>query len=153
MDGRGSDQALADSVKAAGNVIMLADATYESTVDAIRCNQPANWRAIPYRLGPAIEERPIVLPPFQALTDAAAASATTSWPLDRMAPARRMPPFIRSGDEYLPSLGVAAALMAGGIAPEEVTLAGDAHPDSRPRDPARAGHSARRYRPHRRTSS
>ena len=45
--GEESDQALADSVKAAGNVIMLADATYESTVERDQANQPANWRADP----------------------------------------------------------------------------------------------------------
>ena len=121
--GEESDQALADSVKAAGNVIMLADATYESTVERDQANQPANWPANPYRLGPAIEERPIVLPPFQALTDAADGLGHSFMPLDDGA-ARRVPPFIRSGDKYLPSLGVAAALKAGGIAPEEVVLAG-----------------------------
>ena len=35
-----------------------------------------------------------------------------------------MPPFVRSGDAYLPSLGVAAALAAGGFRPDEVVLEG-----------------------------
>jgi hypothetical protein len=36
-----------------------------------------------------------------------------------------MPPFIRVGDKYLPSLGVAAALMAERIRPEDVRLDGE----------------------------
>src|SRR5690606_2480872 len=36
--------------------------------------------------------------------------------------ARRMVPFVRHGGRYMPSLGMAAALAAGGFAPEEVSL-------------------------------
>jgi adenylate cyclase len=131
--GAESDQALVDTVAAHRNVILLADAVYGGTVDAAgkaggaaaQANATATWHGPPYRLGPAIEERPLVSPPFQALADAAAGLAHNYLPLDPDGPARRMPPFIRVGDQYLPSLGVAAALMAAGVRPEEVVLDGN----------------------------
>ena len=122
--GEESDKALVDSVKKAGNVVLLADANYLGAVaGAEQANKPAVWKAPPYRLGAAIEERPTVIAPFQALTDAAAGLGHNFLPLDDGA-ARRMPPFIRNGGRYMPSLGVAAALMAGGFRPEEVVLDG-----------------------------
>ena len=51
----------------------------------------------PTSLGPAIEELPLVVPPFQVLTDAAAALGHNFLALDPDGPARRMPPFIRVG--------------------------------------------------------
>src|SRR6185436_1285983 len=45
-------------------------------------------------------------------------------PLDTDGPARRMPPFVRHGDKYLPSLGIAAALMAGEFHADDVREAG-----------------------------
>src|SRR5688572_4597416 len=54
MDGPESDAALTDSIRAAGNVVMLADAVYEGTVDDVQANKPAVWKGAPYRLGPAI---------------------------------------------------------------------------------------------------
>ncbi len=65
------------------------------------------------------------MPPFQSLTDAAAGLAHNFLALDADGPARRVPPFVRSGDRYLPNLGVAAALMAMGTPPQEVRLQGD----------------------------
>ena len=87
--------------------------------------KPADWRGAPYRLGPLVEEVPLVLPPFQSLTDAAAALGHNFLALDPDGPARRMPPFIRVGEKYLPSLGVAAALMASGVPASDVTLRED----------------------------
>ena len=65
-------QELADAVKRAGNVIMLADA-----VDAGLDNgefDAEDWPAPPYRLGPAIEERPVITLPYPALSSASAGS-------------------------------------------------------------------------------
>src|SRR3954471_6307690 len=57
-----SDAAMVTSVRAAGNVVMLADATNPGATG--RSGPPASpsWQS-PYRLGPLIEERPIVQPP------------------------------------------------------------------------------------------
>jgi adenylate cyclase len=124
-DGRGhgeeSDAMLAASVAASKHVILLADAV-RGTSGGEEITKPADWRGAPYRLGPLVEEVPLVLPPFQSLSDAAAALGHNFLALDPDGPARRMPPFIRVGEKYLPSLGVAAALMASGVPASDVTL-------------------------------
>ena len=66
------------------------------------------------------------MPPFQSLTDAAATLGHNFLALDPDGPARRMPPFVRVGDKYLPSLGVAAALMAERVPPADVAIQGEA---------------------------
>jgi adenylate cyclase len=121
-----SDAALVESVRQSRSVVLLADAVYQGTVDGSQVTAAAEWRirSPKFQLGPAIEERPIVIPPFQELTDAAAGLGHNLMSLDADGGARRMAPFIRAGDHYMPSLGVAAALMALGARPEEVTLAG-----------------------------
>ena len=93
---------LAEAIRKRPNVILLADAVYGGVTGAAQVNAPAVWHGVPYRLGPAIEERPLVMPPFQSLTDAAAGLAHNFLALDADGPARRVPPFIRSGDRYLP---------------------------------------------------
>ena len=121
-----SDEALVESVRKAGNVVLLADAVYMGVAGGeAQANAPATWTSPPYHLGPAIEERPLIIPPFQTLTDAASALGHNFLPFDEDGPARRMPPFVRNGDKFLPSLGIAAALKAGGFAPADVTLDGD----------------------------
>jgi adenylate cyclase len=122
LTGEESDAMLAASVAASKHVILLADATYRGTSAGEEVTKPAEWRGAPYRLGKSVEEVPLVLPPFQSLTDAAAALGHNFLALDPDGPARRIPPFIRVGDKYLPSLGVAAALMASGVPASDVTL-------------------------------
>jgi adenylate cyclase len=124
MTGDESDAELVASVARAGNVVMLADAVYEGVVGAEQANKADYWTSPPFSLGPAIEERPLIVPPFRALSEAAAALGHNLLLLDFDGPARRMSPFIRVRDRYMPSLGVAAALKAAGIAPEEVVLEG-----------------------------
>ena len=116
-----SDEAMVTSVRTAGNVVMLADATAPAMTGG---SQPATtfaWRSR-FRLGPSVEERPVILPPFQELTEGASALGHNFLALDDDGIARRILPFIRNGDRYLPSLGMAAALIAGKFKPEEVTL-------------------------------
>jgi adenylate cyclase len=118
-----SDRDLAKAVASAGNVIMLADAV-DPGLENAELKQP-EWKAPPYRLGPAIEERPVVTLPYPALASAAAGFGHNFLALDPDGPARRIPPFIRQGERYMPSLGVAAALVAGGYRPDDVVLEGD----------------------------
>jgi len=119
-----SDDAMVTSVRTAGNVVLLADATSPGmTGTSPQASAPA-WRTR-YRLGPLIEERALILPPFQQLTDAASALGHNFLALDDDGIARRITPFIRSGDRYLPSLGMAAALAAGGFKPEEIAVEGN----------------------------
>jgi len=121
-----SERALADSLKAAGNVILLADAVYEgTTVDGHKDTDVANWQGSPFRAGPLALPRPLILPPYQALTDASAALAHNYLIRDDDGPARRMAPFIVSDGKELPSLGVAAALRAGDFMPADVRADGE----------------------------
>ena len=120
-----SDAAIVSSARDAKNVIMLAYATNPGATEGEAQNvSTATWPGPPYRLGHAIEQRPLVVPPFQALTDAASGLGHNFLALDDDGVARRMAPFIRRGERYLPSLGIAAALAAGGFKPDEVVLEG-----------------------------
>jgi adenylate cyclase len=117
-----SDQALADAVRRAGNVILLADAVNPGFVN--REVEQLPWNAPEYRLGPVIEERPVITLPYESLAASAAGFGHNFLTLDRDGPARRMAPFVRKAGRYMPSLGIAAALAAGGYAPGEVILEG-----------------------------
>src|SRR5215203_2197369 len=125
LKGSDSDQALADVVENAGNVIMLADAVYGGTVEG-NADADATWPDPGYRIGAAIEKRPVILPPYESLTLSSRAIGHNFLALDEDGPARRVPPFVRKGDKYVPSLGVAAAIAALGIRPDEVRMDGNA---------------------------
>lgn len=120
-----SDRAMADSVRSAGNVILLADAATPGSSQP----QAAATPVLPdrgYRLGPIVEERSLIVTPLQALTAAASGLGHNFIALDDDGPARRMPPFVRSGGRFVPSLGIAAALAAGGFRPDEIAIDGTA---------------------------
>ena len=122
--GAESDAALADSVRQSGNVIMLADAINEGLMNGDTGKRAAAWKDPGYRPGPPAEPRPIIEAPFQELTDAAAALGHNFLVLDPDGPARRISPFVTDGQRSIPSLGVAAAIAAGGFTPNQV-IAGD----------------------------
>ena len=123
--GSQSDRALADWTRESGRVVMLADAVYEGIAGAAKKDASASsWRGSPFHIGPLAEPRPLVLAPFQELTDAAAALGHNFLARDDDGPARRMSPFIVSDGKELPSLGVAAALLAGGFRPEDLSTEG-----------------------------
>jgi adenylate cyclase len=123
MTGAQSDQELADAVRRAGNVILLADAVDAGLNDGQLQQTP--WDAPAFRLGLAIEERPVITLPYPTLAAAATGFGHNFIALDRDGPARRFAPFVRKGDRYMPLLGVAAALKAGGFNPDEVVLDGN----------------------------
>lgn len=116
--GAQSDDELVKSVKAAGNVILLADATFEGTlVDHGASLIPDAG----YRLDvPGIVERQVVFPPFAALAAAGAALGHNLFILDSDGPIRHTVPFVRSGGRAIPSLGLAAAMRVAGIQPGDV---------------------------------
>jgi len=116
-----SDEALADSVRKSGNVIMLADAVDEGLMSGDDGAPPRTWQDPGYRVNDRAEPRPVILPPFDELAQASAALGHNFLVLDKDGPARRMAPFVRQGGRSLPSLGVAAALMAGRVSPGDVT--------------------------------
>jgi adenylate cyclase len=118
-----SDQAFADAVGRARATVLLADARYQGTEGDQR-NKPPDWsgHTLPFRLGQAIDSPGIVLPPYPALLKSVTLLGHNYLPLDPDGTARRMLPFIREGTRFLPSLGVGAAIVAGGFRPDEIVL-------------------------------
>ena len=111
------------SVKSAGNVILLADATYEAAEGTDAPPLPD----IRIRAGRARRSSSArsIFPPFPALADAAAGFGHNLFVLDPDGPLRHTVPFVRTGDRVLPSLGAGGGVRAAGIRPEQVRLEGD----------------------------
>ena len=120
--GAESDKALIDSVKAAGNVVLLADATFEGTT--------LDGSATPvqddgFRLDlPGVIQRRTIFSPFQALAAEGAGLGHNLFILDSDGPLRHTVPFVRSAGRAWPSLGLLAALRVTGIRPQDVALDG-----------------------------
>jgi adenylate cyclase len=122
--GSNSDANLSDNVHKAGNVVLLGDAVYEGMVGSVKDTHAARWQGSPFHTGSIAEPRPLVLAPYQSLTDSVAALGHNFLAMDDDGTARRMSPFIVSDGKELPSLGVAAALIAGGFRPQDVAAEG-----------------------------
>src|SRR5215471_1701940 len=118
--GFNSDEHLSTNVGKSGNVVLLADAVYEGLVGGGKDKNASTWRGSRFGAGALSEPRPLVLAPYQSLADAAAALGHNFLVRDDDGTARRMSPFIVNEGRQLPSLGVAAALIAGGFKPEDV---------------------------------
>ena len=119
MSGAESDKALADSITAAGNVILVADASYDAEVENVAL--PDTGYALDV---PGIYELRGVLPPFTMLAEAAAGLGHNRFVLDPDGPLRHAIPFVRTHRRVVPSLGVSAALRAAGINAADVRLDG-----------------------------
>ena len=115
--GAESDDAFAASVRKANNVVLGADAAAEGLIDesrAIDSDSSAHpQRAYPH-LGPCVDDRPRVLPPIASLDHAAKAIGHTLMYRDEDGPVRRHVPFVRGNGLVVPSLPMAAALLATG---------------------------------------
>ena len=121
MAGQDSDAALAAAIRNAGNVILLADATFEGDHTGTH-----TWPDQGYRLNSSgITERKVLFAPAPVFADAAAALGHNLFVYDADGPMRHIVPFVRTGDRAMPSLGLAAALRASGVRPSEVTVQGD----------------------------
>jgi adenylate cyclase len=125
--GEESDAALAQALGKSPASVLLADAIVEEQPGA-NAETMADWRSasLPFRLNDTLPERRRITPPFEPLLSSSTLLGHNFLPLDVDGPARRMPPFIRNGDRYMPSLGVAAALLAVGVKAEDVTIEHDA---------------------------
>jgi adenylate cyclase len=120
LSGAESDERLMKSVTAAGNVILLADATYEAAEGVGREFPDPGFDLD----APQIIERRVVFPPFGALAGAGAGLGHNLVVLDPDGPLRHTVPFVRTGDRQLPSLGLAAALRVAAVEPADVRLEG-----------------------------
>ena len=119
--GAESDQALVDSVKAAGNVILPADATYEAREGQTALPPESGFTVA---AAPGFIERRVVYPPFGALAAAGAGIGHSLFMLDADGPLRHTVPLVRSGSRAIPSLGLAVAMRVAGIRPADVHLDG-----------------------------
>ena len=115
--GQESDSAFIESVKKSGNVIMLADATYEGETAGGQVVVPETAFTAS---SPLVAERRTIFPPFAGLAGAAAGFGHNLFVLDADGPLRHTVPFVRVGDRALPSLGLAAALRASGVSGAQV---------------------------------
>ena len=123
--GAESDRAFAESVGKAGNVVMAADATFEGLEGEMRVARPLlrhPFDSVP--LDGRFEERPVVTPPYQELEQAAFAIGHNLFVLDADGPVRRAVPLVRHAGHSVPSLGLAAALVAAGIPQQRVHTEG-----------------------------
>jgi adenylate cyclase len=132
ISGDESDGAFVDAVGRAGNVVLLADATFEGTAsasDATASPGSAPLIVLPgpaYRPGPGFESRPTLRPPFLELARVAAGLGHNYLRKDPGSDAaRRFLPFIVHDDAAVPSLGLAAALAFLGAAPDDVRVDGN----------------------------
>jgi len=118
--GRESDAAFAHAIKKAGNVILLADATYTGEI-----MKDEAWPDQGYRIDhPHIFERKVILAPAEPLLSAAAGLGHNFFSLDPDGPIRHTIPFVRVGNRAMPSLGLAAALRVAGITGSDMSVEG-----------------------------
>jgi len=120
--GEESDRALAESTANAGNVILIADATYGGSADG------PSTTAVPdpgYRLDDDVRRLAELRLPYAALASATRAIAHNLMVFDRDGPVRRIVPFVRVGRTFVPSAGTAAALVAARIGPGDVRVEGE----------------------------
>jgi len=90
ISGTESDKMLADSVKAAGNVILVADASYDAAVE----NMTLPDAGYPLDVEGVYELRG-VLPPVRLFADAASGIGHNRFVLDPDGPLRHLIPFVR----------------------------------------------------------
>jgi adenylate cyclase len=124
MTGAESDAALAASIKSAGNVVLLSDATYEG----LQSGADGSTLVPPSVPGPAwtvkgFDARPALRLPLPLFASGAAAVGHNLYKHDEndRGTARSFNPFIEVGPHTVPSLGMAAALLSLKIAPSDVT--------------------------------
>ena len=117
--GEESDRALVDATARAGNVVHVVDVAAEAGGAA---QEPLE--ATPYRLDDRVEARAVATPPFPELAKASRALGHNLVVVDPDGPVRRAIPFVRGGGQFLPSLPIAAAIIARGVPPSEVTIGG-----------------------------
>ena len=126
MSGDDSDGALGRAIQDAGNVILLADATYEGVTGTL-AQEPRPFPDPGYPRSDLAEPRELITPPLDAYTAAAKALGHNRLALDADGIARKVSPFVRSGDRMLPSFGIAAAVEAAGLDKTSFPIAAEHH--------------------------
>jgi adenylate cyclase len=124
--GEESDRVLVESTRKAGIVVHVAEAASAELLDPTKA-MAAPLDEIPalnrrFSLDGCIENRPVITPPFPELARAAGAIGHSLAVLDDDGPLRRIAPFVRVGERTIPSLSLAAALLAHGAGPADVRV-------------------------------
>ena len=119
--GEQSDNALVEATRRAGMVVHVADVAGEATEGEGAPAAPAVLSA--FRV-PGFERRPSLVMPFPELAAASRALGHNLLVLDPDGPARRAVPFVEHAGRSLPSLAIAAAAIAEGLAPGDVASDG-----------------------------
>lgn len=125
VTGEQSDRTLADSVRSAGNVILLSDAVYEGLANGGAAAAPV-LPGRTYQPGAGFEDVPQLQLPFDDLRGGVSAVGHNRLEREPGSDfARHMLPFVSVHGIAVPSLGMAAALAYLDMPPDRVTLDGD----------------------------
>ena len=128
ISGNDSDAELISAVRRAGNVVGLADAVFQGSDTpqpaAASDTAPIRLPGTTYTPGAGFLARPDVKPPFEALLAEVPAVGHNYLQKDDGGVARRMAPFVDVRGVAVPSLGLAAVLLADLVPAEAVTLDG-----------------------------
>lgn len=133
--GAESDQALVESTARAGTVIHVAEAASAGLEDPTKALEAPLGDIpslnLPFAVDACVERRPQVTPPFPALARAARAIGHSLVVYDADGPLRRVVPFVRvqgtapgEAEHVIPSLPLAAVMVAGGLGPDAVSVSG-----------------------------
>lgn len=127
VSGAESDQALVDSVRRAGNVVLAAETLFEgaSSDGSAAEATPVTVPGIRYAPGRGFLTRPFLRLPFDELAAASAGVGHTFLALDSDGTTRRIHPFVEAQGQFIPWLGLAAVLRAESVDAEAVTLVGN----------------------------
>ncbi len=118
--GAESDASFAEATARSGRVVHMADAAVQPTEGEKAVPESAGRRDPGFRLQDGAERRPVVHWPYEELSRASLAVAHNFFVMDPDGPLRRFVPFVENEGVYLPSLGVATAIAALDIRPDEV---------------------------------
>jgi adenylate cyclase len=130
VGGDDSDRLFVEAVGRAGNVVLLADVVFEGLANdspAGAADTPLSLPGPAYQPGGGFQTRPHIGLPFTELAEAAAAVGHNFLARDEGSDAaRRVLPFVEHRGAFVPSLGVAAALLFGSVAAADVSAEGEA---------------------------
>jgi adenylate cyclase len=122
--GEESDAAFAEAVARAGNVVLLADATFEGLIGGQGAPGTPGAGLPAYDVGGLAEVRPTLGLPYAALAKAARGIGHNLLVLDADGPVRRHVPFVRTPSGTVPSLAVATLVAAEELGPGAVRASG-----------------------------
>ena len=123
--GAESDAALIESTRNAGNVLHLADAVFEGA-NGDPTDEGRMLSSLPqggYPLDRSFEERRALSGPYPGLGEAARGLGHNMMLLDADGPVRRVVPFVRRGDLFVPSIAVGAVQLARNVPSSDVRRA------------------------------